>query len=209
VHGTRLVSTSQTRKGWTTPEKIRLLLVVLIAILLPSCGGGPQGGTTVPSEEAKGAKMAIEVTSPALEDGAAIPSRYTCDGLDVSPPLSWGSVPDGTQSLALIADDPDAPGGTFVHWVIYDLPPDTRRLPEDVPNRQTLPSGAAQGVNGAGSIGYIGPCPPSGTHRYFFKVYALDTELGLGGGATKEDALSAMEGHVLGEGQLMGTYRRR
>jgi Raf kinase inhibitor-like YbhB/YbcL family protein len=209
VHGTRLVSTSQTRKGWTTPEKIRLLLVVLIAILLPSCGGGPQGGTTVPSEEAKGAKMAIEVTSPAFEDGAAIPSRYTCDGLDVSPPLSWGSVPDGTQSLALIADDPDAPGGTFVHWVIYDLPPDTRRLPEDVPNRQTLPSGAAQGVNGAGSIGYIGPCPPSGTHRYFFKVYALDTELGLGGGATKEDALSAMEGHVLGEGQLMGTYRRR
>jgi Raf kinase inhibitor-like YbhB/YbcL family protein len=153
--------------------------------------------------------MAIEVTSPAFEDGAEIPSQYTCDGLDVSPPLSWGSVPDGTQSLALIADDPDAPGGTFVHWVIYDLPPDTRRLPEDVPNRQTLPSGAAQGVNGAGSIGYIGPCPPSGTHRYFFKVYALDTELGLGGGATKEDALSAMEGHVLGEGQLMGTYRRR
>jgi len=88
VHGTRPVPTSQTRKGWTTPEKIRLLLVVLIAILLPSCGGGPQGGTTVPSEEAKGAKMAIEVTSPAFEDGAAIPSRYTCDGLDVSPPLS-------------------------------------------------------------------------------------------------------------------------
>ena len=153
--------------------------------------------------------MAIEVTSLAFEDGAAIPSRYTCDGLDVSPPLSWGSVPDGTQSLALIADDPDAPRETFVHWMIYDLPPDTRGLPEDVPNQRTLPSGAAQGVNGAGSIGYMGPCPPSGSHRYFFKVYALDTELGLGGGATKEDVLSAMEGHVLDEGNLMGTYRRR
>ena len=153
--------------------------------------------------------MAVEVTSHAFEDSAEIPARYTCDGLDVSPPLSWDSVPDSTQSLALIADDPDAPGGTFVHWVIYELPPDTRRLPEDVPNRQTLPSGAAQGVNGAGSIGYMGPCPPSGSHRYFFKVYALDTELGLGGGATKEDVLSAMEGHVLGEGRLMGTYWSR
>ena len=153
--------------------------------------------------------MAVEVTSHAFEDGAEIPARCTCDGLDVSPPLSWDSVPDGTQSLALIADDPDAPRETFVHWMIYDLPPDTRGPPEDVPNQRTLPSGAAQGVNGAGSVGYMGPCPPSGSHRYFFNVYALDTELGLGGGATKEDVLSAMEGHVLDEGQLMGTYRRR
>jgi Raf kinase inhibitor-like YbhB/YbcL family protein len=153
--------------------------------------------------------MAIEVRSSAFEDGDAIPARYTCDGPDVSPPLSWGSVPDGTQSLALVTDDPDAPRGTFVHWVIYNLPPDTRRLPEDVPNQQTLPNGAAQGVNGAGSVGYMGPCPPSGTHRYFFKVYALDTELALGGGATKQEVLDAMEGHILGEGQLMGTYRRR
>ena len=153
--------------------------------------------------------MAIDVRSTAFEEGGAIPARYTCDGLDVSPPLQWSSVPDETRSLALISDDPDAPSGTFVHWVIYDLPPDTLRLPEDVPNQRTLPSKAAQGVNGAGSIGYMGPCPPSVSHRYFFKVYALDTELGLGGGATKEEALSAMEGHVLGEGQLMGTYRRR
>jgi Raf kinase inhibitor-like YbhB/YbcL family protein len=109
----------------------------------------------------------------------------------------------------LIADDPDAPRGTFVHWVIYNLPSDTRGLPEDVPNQQILPSGAAQGVNGAGSVGYMGPCPPSGTHRYFFKVYALDTQLGLGAGASNEEVLDAMEGHVLGEGQLMGTYRRR
>ena len=203
-----VVPTSQARKERTTPET-RLLLLVLIMIFLPSCGGGPQGAATVPGEEAKGAKMAIEVTSSAFEDGDAIPARYTCDGLNVSPSLSWGSVPHGTRSLALIADDPDAPRGTFVHWVIYNLPPDTQGLPEDVPNQQTLPSGAAQGANGAGIIGYMGPCPPSGTHRYFFKLYALDTELDPGGGATKEEVLDAMEGHVLAEGQLMGTYRRR
>lgn len=108
----------------------------------------------------------------------------------------------------MIADDPDAPSGTFVHWVIYNLPPDTLGLPEDVPNRQTLP-GAAQGVNGAGSVGYIGPCPPGGTHRCFFKVYAFDAEIDLGGGATKEEALDAMKGHVLADEQLMGNYRRR
>jgi Raf kinase inhibitor-like YbhB/YbcL family protein len=153
--------------------------------------------------------MSIDFVSPAFEEGGAIPARYTCDGLDVSPPLSWGSVPDGTRSLALIADDPDAPSGTFVHWVLYNLPPDTRRLPEDVPNRETLPGGAAQGVNGAGGVGYMGPCPPSGTHRYFFKVYALDTRSNLGAGATKEDLVGAMEGHILAEGRLVGTYRRR
>ena len=153
------------------------MLVVIMLLLLPACGGGPQGAATVPGGGAKRAKVAMDLTSSAFEDADAIPARYTCDGLDVSPPLSWGSVADGTRALALIADDPDAPGGTFVHWVIYDLPPDTRRLPEDVPDQQTLPSGAGQGVNGAGSIGYMGPCPPSGTHRYFFKLYALDTKL--------------------------------
>ena len=152
--------------------------------------------------------MALDVTSSAFEEGDAIPARYTCDGLDISPPLSWSPVPNGTRSLALIAEDPDAPRGAFAHWVIYNLPPDTRRLPEDVPNRQTLPGGALQGMNGAGSIGYTGPCPPGGTHRYFFKVYALDTELDLGAGATKEDVVRAMEGHVLAEGRLLGTYQR-
>lgn len=150
--------------------------------------------------------MAIELTSPAFDEGEAIASRYTCDGQGVSPPLSWTSVPDGTRSLALITDDPDAPGGTFVHWVIYDLPQDTHRLPEGVPNRRVLSSGAEQGVNGAGGIGYTGPCPPSGTHRYFFKLYAVDTKLRLGAGATAERLSDAMEGHVLAKGQLMGTY---
>jgi Raf kinase inhibitor-like YbhB/YbcL family protein len=153
--------------------------------------------------------MAIDVMSPAFEEGGEIPARYTCDGLDVSPPLQWSSVPDGTQSLALVIEDVDAPSGTFVHWVIYDLPPDTHRLPEGVPNRRVLSSGAEQGVNGAGGIGYTGPCPPSGTHRYFFKIYALDTRPGLGAGATAERLSDAMEGHVLAEGQLMSTYQRR
>src|SRR5215210_5313151 len=137
-------------------------LLVPIMILLSACGGGTQGATTAPGEETEGAKMAIDVRSTAFEEGGAIPPRYTCDGLDVSPPLQWNSVPDGTRSLALISDDPDAPSGTV------------------------------QGVNGAGTVGYTGPCPPSGTHRYFFKVYALDTELDPG-----EDLMSAMEGHVL------------
>jgi Raf kinase inhibitor-like YbhB/YbcL family protein len=110
--------------------------------------------------------------------------------------------------LGLIVDDPDAPRGAFVHWVNYNLPPDTRRLPEDISDQRTLPSRALQGMNGAGSIGYAGPCPPNGTHRYFFKVYAIDTELDLGAGATKEEVASAMEGHVLAEGRLLGTYQR-
>jgi Raf kinase inhibitor-like YbhB/YbcL family protein len=190
------------RKGWLLAAGLMAVLVLFCA-----CEGDPRPAST--ARETRGAEMSIDFVSPAFEEGGAIPARYTCDGLDVSPPLSWGSVPDGTRSLALIADDPDAPRGTFVHWVLYNLPPDTRRLPEDVPNRETLPSGAAQGVNGAGSVGYMGPCPPSGTHRYFFKVYALDTGLNLGAGATKEDLVSVMEGHILAEGRLVGTYRRR
>ena len=196
----RRVLVSWTRKGMT----FRAGLLVPIMILLSACGGGTQEATTARGEETEGAKMAIDVRSTAFEEGGAIPPRYTCDGLDVSPPLQWSAVPDGTRSLALISDDPDASSGTFVHWVIYNLPPDTRRLPEDVPNRERLPSGAVQGVNGAGTVGYTGPCPPSGTHRYFFKVYALDSELDPG----EEDLPKAMEDHVLAEGRLMGTYRR-
>ena len=187
----------------------RATLLLMIMVFLPSCGGGPRDAPTGPTEEPKGVKMAIEVRSSAFEDGDMIPARYTCDGQGVSPPLSWDSVPNSSKSLALVADDPDAPGGTFVHWVIYDLPPETRRLPEDVPKRQTPSGGAEQGVNGARRIGYTGPCPPSGTHRYFFKIYALDSRLDLGGGATGEKLFDAMQGHVLAEGQLMGTYQRR
>jgi Raf kinase inhibitor-like YbhB/YbcL family protein len=151
----------------------------------------------------------IRVTSPAFQEGQTIPLQYTCDGDSISPPLNWEAVPEGTQSIALILDDPDAPGGTFVHWVLYDLPADLEGLPENLPAGKGLPIGGEEGVNSTKKTGYAGPCPPRGTHRYFFKVYALDTKLNLPAGETKERLLEAMEGHILGQGQLMGRYKRR
>ena len=153
--------------------------------------------------------MEIKVTSPAFKDGGLIPAKYTCDGSDISPPLKWEAVPQGTKSIAVISDDPDAPVGTWVHWVIFALPADTRELTENIPPDKTLPNGAKQGTSDFGRIGYGGPCPPSGTHRYFFKVYALDTGIDLEAGTRKRDLLRAMEGHILAEGQLMGKYKRR
>lgn len=152
--------------------------------------------------------MDIKITSSAFEDGGLIPAKYTCDGADVSPPLQWDAVPEGTKSIALICDDPDAPMGTWVHWVIFGLPADIRELAEDVPPDKTLPNGARQGTSDFGRIGYGGPCPPSGTHRYFFKIYALDRELDLPAGARKRDLLKAVEGHILGQGELVGKYKR-
>lgn len=153
--------------------------------------------------------MSIEVTSTAFQQGNAIPQQYTGDGADQSPPLSWSEPPEGTKSIALICDDPDAPRGTWVHWVLYNLPPETRELDEGVPTTETLSSGARQGKNDFGNIGYGGPAPPKGKpHRYFFKVYALSTELDLASGATEAELLDAMKGQVLAEGQLMGTYQR-
>jgi len=153
--------------------------------------------------------MEIKVTSSAFEDGGLIPAKYTCDGEDISPPLQWAGVPEGAGSVALICDDPDAPMGTFVHWVLFNLPATTTELAEDVPADKTLPNGARQGITDFGRIGYGGPCPPGGTHRYFFKIYALDTELALKAGAGKRELLRAMEGHILAQGQLIGKYKRR
>ncbi len=153
--------------------------------------------------------MEIKITSSAFEDGGLIPAKYTCDGGDVSPPLQWNAVPEGTKSIALICDDPDAPMGTWVHWVLFNLPSDAKELAENIPTEETLPNGAKQGVNDFGRIGYGGPCPPGGTHRYFFKIYALDTEVGLQAGADKRRLLKAMEGHILGQGQLVGKYKRQ
>ena len=153
--------------------------------------------------------MEIKITSSAFEDGGLIPAKYTCDGADISPLLRWDVVPEGTKSIALICDDPDAPMGTFVHWVIFGLPAETRELAENIPSDETLPSGAKQGTSDFGRVGYGGPCPPSGTHRYFFKIYALDTEVDLAAGAAKRELLKAMEGHILGEGQLIGKYKRQ
>jgi len=153
--------------------------------------------------------MAITITTSAFMEGEGIPAKYTCDGENASPPLSWSGVPEGVESLALICDDPDAPRGTFVHWVLFNLPPDTSGLPENVPPQETLANKARQGRNDAGKIGYTGPCPPSGIHRYYFKIYALDAALDLDPGSTKAELLDAMEGHILAQGRLMGRYSRR
>ena len=154
--------------------------------------------------------MSMEVTSSAFADGEGIPVKYTCDGDDLSPPLAWTGLPDGTKSIALVSDDPDAPGGTWVHWVYYAIPPEVTGLAEKVPTANVLPDGARQGRNDFKKIGYGGPCPPPGSpHRYYFTVYAVDTEPELDSGATKMDLLGAIDGHILAEGRLMGTYKRR
>jgi len=152
--------------------------------------------------------MEIKVTSRAFQEGGMIPRRYTCDGEDVSPPLAWTGVPEGTKTIALIGDDPDAPMGTWVHWVLFNLPANIKELAEAVPADKELLSGAKQGRNDFRRIGYGGPCPPGGTHRYFFRLYALDSGLDLAAGASKADLLKAIQGHVLAEGQLMGKYKR-
>ena len=151
----------------------------------------------------------INITSSVFSGGGTIPKKYTCDGQDVSPPLTWSGAPASTQSLALIADDPDAPVGTWVHWVLYDLPANTKELAENVAKQEQLPSGARQGRNDFRKLGYGGPCPPPGKpHRYYFKLYALDKKVDLKPGATKADVESAMQGHILAQGELMGRFGR-
>lgn len=153
--------------------------------------------------------MSLELTSSVFRSGGPIPPKYTCDGDDISPPLQWSDPPAGTQSFALLVDDPDAPMGTWVHWVLFNLPSETRTLPEAVDPDPELPDGSHHGQNSWGRIGYSGPCPPSGTHRYFFKLYALDGPPDVASGVGKEELLQAMEGHVFAKTELMGTYSRR
>jgi len=153
--------------------------------------------------------MPFEIASSAFSGAGMIPKKFTCDGPDVSPPLRWTQAPAKTQSFALIVDDPDAPVGTWVHWVLYNLPANTTELPEGVEKQEQLTSGATQGRNDFRRIGYGGPCPPPGTpHRYFFKLYALDTKLTLKAGATKAELERAMKGHILGQAELIGRYGR-
>lgn len=153
--------------------------------------------------------MALVLTSAAFPPGEGIPSRYTCDGEDLSPPLEWGEPPAGTRSFTLILEDPDAPAGTWDHWILFNLPASRRGLAEGIPAQEELPDGSRHGRNSWGRCDYGGPCPPRGTHRYFFRLYALDRELDLPAGATKEEVLNRMQGHVLELAELMGTYRRR
>jgi hypothetical protein len=153
--------------------------------------------------------MSIKISSPAFGEGQPIPKKYTCDAEDISPPLEWSGVPAGAKSLALIADDPDAPVGTWVHWVIYNLPPTLSGLKEGIAKTPSVEGIGIQGNNDFRKVGYGGPCPPRGKpHRYFFKLYALDTVLNLPPSATKADVEKAMRGHILAQGQFFGTYGR-
>ncbi len=185
--------------------KIVFAITVLV-IATAGCDGGiePEGLSGERSRE-----MTISVSSPAFQEGGMIPSKYTCDGQDISPAFKWTDVPEPTKSIALISDDPDAPMGTWVHWVMWNIPPNVHELAENVPPDPELPDGSRQGITDFGRPGYGGPCPPSGTHRYYFKIYALDTMLDLPSNTDKADLLKAMKGHILAEGQLLGKYKRR
>jgi Raf kinase inhibitor-like YbhB/YbcL family protein len=172
-----------------------------------------QAQTTKPlkSNQKGEVKMDFKLESPVFSNGSMIPEKYSCDGEDISPVVEWKNVPEGTQSLALIMDDPDAPAGIWVHWVIYDIPPSNNRLPENVSKKDiklsgTL-SGALQGTNSWGNTGYGGPCPPRGVHRFFFKLYALDTLLKQEN-LNKKKLLDAMKNHILAQTELMGKYQR-
>lgn len=164
----------------------------------------PASPTMLPEEE----EMQFELSSTSFQQESPIPVKYSCDGENTSPPLMWTDPPQSTMSFALIHDDPDAPGGTWVHWVLYNIPAAARELGEAIPAQAALDDGSLHGENSFGRLDYGGPCPPGGTHRYFFKLYALDLILDLPSGASKADLLEAMEGHIVAETELMGTFTR-
>ncbi|MCX7623238.1 MAG: YbhB/YbcL family Raf kinase inhibitor-like protein [Thermomicrobium sp.] len=183
----------------------RWLLLVLLIVGLASTGCAAMAS----SPTASPALSRIALTSPAFPPGGTVPVEATCDGADRSPSLSWSELPTGTVALVLIVEDPNAPGGTFTHWLLYDLPAELRSLPSGVPPQPTLSDGARQGRNDFGTLGYRGPCPPpSLPHRYVFRLYALDAPTGLPPGVRRDEVLRRIEGHVLGVGELVGTYRR-
>jgi hypothetical protein len=186
-------------------KRLILLLITTLVCLFPAagCGSSPMAS---PEGETD---MSIQVSSTAFTEGGTIPKDYTCDGKDISPRLNWSNVPDGTRSFVLISDDPDAPVGTWVHWVVYDIPADLSGLPEDVPKSPSVAGVGTQGSNDFRKTGYNGPCPSRGKpHRYFFKLYALDIQLNLEPGATKATIEKALGGHILSEGQVVGKYGR-
>lgn len=184
-------------------------LTILLSLALPGCRTGPQPHPPqLSANQSPDQKSEIKVTSAAFKEGQPIPRAYTCAGVNVSPPLEWSGVPKAAKTIAIIVDDPDAPSGTWVHWVLYNVPADNIGFVENVPATETLKAGGFQGKNDFDKIGYGGPCPPSGTHRYFFKLYAVDAELPLKAAATKAELEKALEGHVVAQGQLIGTYSR-
>jgi Raf kinase inhibitor-like YbhB/YbcL family protein len=181
---------------------------LLTTMALIGCSKSQPAPANVAAQPAQQQQTGMKVESAAFKEGQPIPRHYTCDGINISPPLEWSGVPKSTKTIAIVADDPDAPAGTWVHWVLYNLPAENIGLVENVPANENLKAGGFQGKNDFGKLGYGGPCPPSGIHRYFFKVYALDTDLPLKAGATKADVEKAMEGHIVTQAQLKGTYQR-
>jgi Raf kinase inhibitor-like YbhB/YbcL family protein len=191
-----------------------LLCALLISSLCSRPGAAGQADAPVPAhsghnQKQGGRAMAFTLQSTAFSNGGEISSRHTCDGANLSPALNWDGVPAGTQSLALIADDPDAPAGTWTHWILWNIPAQATALPEGLPQAELLDNGARQGRNDFKRIGYGGPCPPPGKpHRYFFKLYALDARLDVKPGAGRSELEAAMKQHVLSRAEWMGTYRR-
>jgi len=181
--------------------------IALLIMFAVACAKQPAPQNSPTTQSSQNAAGGMKLTSSAFAEGQRIPRPYTCDGVNISPPLEWSGVPKSAQTLAIIADDPDAPAGTWVHWVVYNLSAENIGFVENLPQNENLKAGGFQGKNDFEKIGYGGPCPPSGTHRYFFKLYALDMELPLKAGATKGDVEKAMAGHVVAQAQLMGTYR--
>lgn len=184
----------QKEKVRKTFKNIKLIFLLITVLLIITNGGDI---------------MALELKSTAFINGEHIPPKYTCKGEDISPPLTWDNVPQNTHSFALICDDPDAPMGTWVHWVLYDIPQDKRSLPEGVKKDRVLDDGSKQGITDFGKVGYGGPCPPPGKpHRYFFKLYALDFKLDLKPGINKQQLLKAIDPHVIELAELMGKFQR-
>jgi hypothetical protein len=178
---------------------MRRIATLVLVFVLTSCAA--------PAAEIEEVSMTLAITSTAFSQGQPIPADYSCDGKGKSPPLAWSGAPQGTRSFALIMDDPDAPMGTFVHWVIYGIPASSSGLPEAVSKEAKLADGSIQGPSTMGRAGYTPPCPPGGTHRYFFKLYVLDVAIDAAG-LGKDQLLTAMQGHILAQGELMGTYTR-
>src|ERR1039458_2244907 len=192
----------------TIPTRLLALSSVLFLPLF-ACRDARTPGEEDTSTIEGGSAMSLAVTTTVFSPGGAIPKGCTCDGADASPDLSWFGAPAGVQSFALIADDPDAPVGTWTHWLVWNIPAQSTGLPKGVPKEETLGNGTRQGRNDFRRIGYGGPCPPPGKpHRYFFKVYALDAKLDVRAGANKDELGRAMKGHVLAQGELMGKYGR-
>jgi Raf kinase inhibitor-like YbhB/YbcL family protein len=180
---------------------LTLVVLVLFSIATVACAGNA-------AEPQRETRTTLSLTSTAFKEGDKIPVKYTCDGKDISPPLAWDEPPPQTQTLALMVEDPDAPGGMFTHWVVFNIPATDRQLAENVPAQEQLENGALQGKNDFGKIGYGGPCPPRGSvHHYRFTIYALDNSLDLKPGSSGKQVTDAMKGHALAQGQLMGTYQ--